>query len=240
MCQVRLQLSHTTRQDCFASQLGYKPLCDKRTCVIPTARNEPLDSSIGIIVRSRFERCPKPRTIAVYFRRNARLLPQRRRDAAFPERRSGRNAHGSDCRTLCAPCEAASLKRRRVRAATRSNPYHDGTDNGRRERQGLARSPIRSRTRPWPERNIPGRFRAAPGQPALAFRFPAFWPEEFCRLDSDDAFVPAERSPRQLIDLVSAQACHRAQEKDLVLLGMCGRQFLASAFEQRRDVETLR
>ena len=57
------------------------------------------------------------------------------------------------------------------------------------------------------------------------------------RLNADHAFIPTERGPRQHIDFIPAKTGQRSEKENLVLLGMCGRQFLASAFEQFCQVE---
>jgi hypothetical protein len=52
----------------------------------------------------------------------------------------------------------------------------------------------------------------------VTFRITRLWAKELGCLDSDDAFIPAKRSPGQLVDFVAAKASHRTQEKDLELL----------------------
>jgi hypothetical protein len=68
----------------------------------------------------------------------------------------------------------------------------------------------------------------------IAFRFPALGAIEFCGLDFDHAFIPAKRSPRQLVDFISSQVSHRSKEKNLELLNG---KFCLGSFGQGFDVE---
>ena len=57
------------------------------------------------------------------------------------------------------------------------------------------------------------------------------------RLDADRALAEEKRAPLQEIDLVAAQARHRAEQKNLEQLGVLGGEFFLRALDQCDNVE---